>query len=96
MDYVVICVIGIFGGGFCVFIALDARRRLVQLQKRQQDAKEERIREDFENLRVKHQELIQETHRVHAELKAQELAFQQQTAQFKSERAQFDERVISY
>jgi hypothetical protein len=118
MDYVFICIIGVIGGGFCVFIALDARRRMVQMQKRQQDTKEERLRSNIESIKAKQQELIQEAQRVHseldherqrvnqelaqevqrvrAELKAQELAVHQQSAQLKTEQAQFEARAISY
>lgn len=59
MDYVVVCLIGVLGGGFSVFIALDSRRRKLDKQRQEQEMQAERIRSDSHALAAKKGELDQ-------------------------------------
>src|ERR1700733_520663 len=68
MDYIVICLIGVLGGGFGVFIALDAKRRLIQAQKRHQDLKEERISNEYQSIKSLQSELQQRSDQLNATL----------------------------
>jgi len=59
MDYVIVCLIGVFGGGFAVFIALDSKRRRLDKQRQEQDLQAESIRSDSHILATKKEELDQ-------------------------------------
>ena len=44
MAYVLVMLLGVFGGGISVYMALQVKRRKLDEQKRQQDADEQRIK----------------------------------------------------
>jgi hypothetical protein len=51
MDYLVICLVGFIGGGFAAYIALDAKRKLLQRNKEEVDAKAQHLRDESESLK---------------------------------------------
>jgi chromosome segregation ATPase len=57
MDYVIVCLIGVFGGGFIVFIALDSKRKKLEKQRQEQEVQLQRIRNDSQAVAARQQEL---------------------------------------
>jgi len=45
MDYVIIAILGFVGGGICVLVALDQKRRKLEEQNRQQQLQEQQLRD---------------------------------------------------
>jgi prefoldin subunit 5 len=60
MLYAYLFVLGLVGGGFCVFLLLQESHRRVKKQKSKQDAQEQTIREAIQALKEKRQELEQQ------------------------------------
>ncbi len=59
MDYVIVCLIGVLGGGFTVFIALDSKRRKLDKQRQEQELEAQQIQNDSDALAKKKVELDQ-------------------------------------
>ncbi len=107
MAYLVLSLAGMIAGGVCVFLALEAKRVRLALQKRQQAAREQKIRDTVEGIKVRQQQAThaldarrQELDQLAARAKAEQTARQQeldhQIARLQMERADFDARVVSY
>jgi len=53
MDYIVVALLGMLGGAFCVFMLLEAQRKRVRDQKRQQDTRADEMRAALQTLVAK-------------------------------------------
>ena len=107
MDYIIVALLGMAGGAFCVFMLTEAQRKAVQDQKRDQEKRVNRIQDALEAVTAKEERLEQEQQRVHAELaqanqnsllaaKARDERFDQEVRRLKAEQAEFEARKIAY
>ena len=69
MDYVLVCLIGVFGGAFVVFILQDAKRKKLDKQHHEQESQAERIRSDKEAIATRQREIDQLSAKLAAEHK---------------------------
>jgi len=67
MTYVLILLLGVFGGGFSVFALLEGKRRNLGEQKLQQDAEAQRIQVSLAEVNAKNRELDQQASRFRSE-----------------------------
>src|ERR1700722_5254515 len=107
MDYIIVALLGMAGGAFCVFMLTEAQRKAVQAQKRDQEKRVNRIQDALEAVTAKEERLEQEQQRVHAEIakanqksllaaKARDERFDQEVRRLKAEQAEFEARKIAY
>jgi Meiotically up-regulated gene 113 len=96
MDYLVIAVMGFIGGGIVVFVALDAKRRKLDQQRRDQAAHAAQLEQTRDAMNARYDELNRESARLNTEADSRQTALFQQAAQLKTERDQFQSTVISY
>lgn len=67
MAYVILVLVGFVGGGACMFVALDTKRRSVQQREEQQEARGEALRSMAQSIETRQQELDQQIARFKAE-----------------------------
>ena len=80
MDYAIVCLIGVLGGGFAVFIALDAKRKKLDQQRREQEVQAEKFRNDSRAIAAKQHDIEQLSAKLaaeHKELSARVISFQE-------------------
>ena len=68
MDYIIVALLGMAGGAFCVFMLTEAQRKALHAQKREHEERVNKIQDSLEALRVNEERLEQERKRVHEEL----------------------------
>lgn len=66
MDYIVVALLGMAGGAFCAFMLTEARRRALQEQKRDQEARAQQIHESFQAVTSREERYGQEMQRFKA------------------------------
>ncbi len=64
MDYVLVCLIGIVGGGFVVFFALHSSKKIVDENRKELDSQKTKLREVFDSLKVKQVSLDEASRRL--------------------------------
>ena len=83
---------GLLGGGACVFAVLDTRRRVVEAQKRQQDAEAQRLQGTHQAINARQQVLDEEN----ARLTAARTQLENEAGRLRAARSEFDASVVSY
>ncbi len=68
MDYILVALLGMAGGAFCVFMLTEALRKSLGEQKREQEERVNRIQDSLEAVTAREERLEQERRRVHEEL----------------------------
>ncbi|MEX2119397.1 MAG: GIY-YIG nuclease family protein [Pirellulales bacterium] len=89
MGYIFTTLLGLAGGAFCMFIALETKRRRLHEQERRQNAQAADLQKSSVAISARQQELDQYAARLTAER-------DQYAAQLNAERAEFNARVVSY
>ena len=80
MDYALVCLIGVLGGAFVVFILQDAKRKKLDKQHHEQESQAERIRSDKEAIATRQREIDQLSAKLaaeHKELSARAISYQE-------------------
>jgi hypothetical protein len=107
MDYILVALLGMTGGAFCVFMVLEAQRQRLRQQKRQQDASLQEIQSDIHALAQREEQFERDLARRRAgqeeemqsalrALKAREEKSDRESSQLKQDRAEFESRAIQY
>jgi len=107
MDYILVALLGMGGGAFCVFVLTEARRKTVQEQKHQLGARAKQIEDSFLAVKASEERHEQEQksqqqvleHQIHESLqavKAREERCDHELRRLKAEQAEFGAQAISY
>ena len=67
MDYIIVALLGMAGGAFCVFMIMEARRKVLNEQKGMQEARAEQIENSYQTLKSKERRFDEEAQRLKAE-----------------------------
>lgn len=92
MDYVLIALIGLVGGGVCFFFATEPKRRRLDEQQRRHDARADQFQKTQQAHDARKKTLDDEAFRLNAARRE----FADDAARFGTARSEFDAKVISY
>ena len=100
MAYILIFLLGTFGGAACLFIALEGKRRVLNQQIEEQKAQKDELQKTFQDIEIKKRELNQSVHAWKSEIDTRQHDLDAQAAAQESaleaKRREIETRIISY